>query len=199
MIELFVSASVSIMLGVVAWVQWQNTERREIAEAKKVEGSLAKQRDDLLTQWGFEVIAMMSQLETLCDPITGIRSSNFRSQAEDLATHASALTDQGRLFFPNIPAGFTRNGYRPALLDQTLKCCYIARHLAENGTNAKVSVLRAHVGDARSSFMQMLQEEVRPSLRQVTDAYGGSRIIPNVEMWPTPLNKRPRFKNSCLT
>jgi hypothetical protein len=152
--------------------------------------SARRQRDVEMTAWGSAVIETMATIETACFPISA-DGQYTRHQAELLGERASALVDQGRLFFPNARAGRNQRddaGTRIKLLDQVLRACYVARYLAA-GEPKDREILRRHVWQARRSFVSLLQKEMRRSLRKVKFSSSGDHIPSNPESWQSPVIK----------
>lgn len=147
----------------------------------------ARQRDAEMIRWGGEVIEMMAELETACSPLAA--ETRFTvTEIEHLSTRASALVDKGRLFFPNVfrtKGADNDEGIRVKLLDEVLRACYVARHLAIRGTQND-DVLRGHVWQARRAFVTLLQHEMGKSLRKPSKDEEGVRIPLDPSTWESP-------------
>lgn len=178
MLEAIIGATATIAVGVIAWVQW-------LVSTRASQRAEARQRDSEMTRWGSDVIDMMAELETACLPITA--GSHYSDQeVERLSHHASALVDRGRLFFPNVPGGSEGphdEGTRVKLLDEVLRACYVARHIAAGGV-ADRTKLREHVWRARRRFVTLLQVEMGPSLIEVGEDSRGAHVPPDPSTWP---------------
>lgn len=184
MIEAIIGACATIAVGILALVQWLVSERnaKRKLEAEKREND--KLRDVELTEWGMRVIAMMAELESHCAPIG--RDIPFDSAAaERLGCQASALADQGRLFFPNVEVPNTERGYRVKLLDEVLRASYVAQYLAYHGRE-NAEVLRAQVWSARTRFVRLLQKEMQSALVPVQHSDAGVSIPVDPTLWPAP-------------
>lgn len=59
-----------------------------------------RQRDVEMVRWADDVIDLMAEIEFCCRPLANPPPSP--SRAEELSVRASALVDQGRLFFRNV-------------------------------------------------------------------------------------------------
>ncbi|MHB9445724.1 hypothetical protein ACYG9R_03000 [Mesorhizobium sp. RSR565B] len=157
-------ALVGLLLAIIQWVISLGKAKRE--------------RDSDLTGWGSDVIDLMAELETHCDPIVKDGTLD-RAAVERLSFQASALVDKGRLFFPNVKDSPQSDGIRTKILDEVLRACYAARYLSAHGvTNNRA--LREQVWAMRKRFVELLQQEMRPSLRKV----GKDHIGQHVEMEP---------------
>lgn len=143
-----------------------------------------RNRDAELTDWGMRVISMMAELEEACLPLVS-SSVDSPSQFASMAHKASALVDQGRLFFPNVPFSNVDRGYRVKLLDEVVRACYVAQHMAQH-LEADGAALRAQVWSARTRFVMLLQEIVRPTLRTVKLRDAGERIPNDPGQWSAP-------------
>lgn len=168
-----VAAISAVALTLVQWMFSVIAERR--------------QRDVQMTTWGNAVIENMAAIETACAPIASAEpyaSGDF----ELLGERASVLVDQGRFFFPNVKERRNQaddHGTRVKLLDQVLKACYVARHMAAE-PSANRQVLRRHVWESRRRFVHLLQEEMGASLRKVGADSTGDHIPSNPESWDPP-------------
>ncbi|TKB20430.1 MAG: hypothetical protein E5V75_05015 [Mesorhizobium sp.] len=174
----YYGAIATLAVGLIALVQWYISIR-----------VAARRRDSDLARWGGEVIDLMAELETFCDPIVkdGILD---RVAVERLSFRASALVDKGRLFFPNVKNGRRSRedeGTRIKLLDEVLRACYVARHLAKNGRGNRL--LRQQVWEMRGRFISILQEEMSISLRKVHQKHSGDHVPMDPEKWPPPKRK----------
>lgn len=149
--------------------------------------SRARQRDGEMTNWGFRVVDVMAEIETRCHPLVegfSVESSEF----ERLSERASALIDQGRLFFPNVGVRKGRlddEGIRVKVLDEVLKACYVARHCAVFGT-ADGQVLRGQVWDARRRFVSLLQQAMGQSMVRGSVDSAGQHIAKDPTTWAPP-------------
>lgn len=151
----------------------------------------SRQRDAEMTLWASDVIDLMAHLETVCFPISGTKPFDATT-AEELSYQASALVDKGRLFFPNVKVGkgSADEGTRVKILDEVLRACYVARHLA-GGLPGDRRALREHVWAARRRFVTLLQGEMGKSLRRVVKESEGAHIPANPISWQPstrPLN-----------
>ncbi len=166
-------ANVSIALSVLLWgiLQWYLTVRGE-----------KRKRDINLTTWGFEVMEMMAELYSICSQ--GRPNDAASATAERIAWKASALVEQGRVFFPNVDPTTSHKGFRPKLLDEVVRCCYIARYLSEHSSPAETKNLRDQVKDARKAFRIQLQKKIHLTLLHVDEADIGERIPGDPTTWP---------------
>ncbi|RWP41586.1 MAG: hypothetical protein EOR04_14465 [Mesorhizobium sp.] len=173
------SAAVTLMAALLGSLQWYLSWRAS-----------SRERDSDLTRWGGEVIDLMAELETFCDPIVKVGTVDLPA-VERLSFRASALVDKGRLFFPNVKGGRQSKddeGTRINLLDEVLRACYVARHLAKHGdTNNRQ--LREQVWEMRGRFIGLLQKEMSISLRKVHKDQGGQHVPTNPGQWPNPQRK----------
>ncbi|WP_287322149.1 hypothetical protein [Mesorhizobium sp.] len=132
----------------------------------------------------------MAELETACYPI--VKEAAFdRTEIERLSYRASALVDKGRLFFPNVENGSRSkdgDGTRVKLLDEVLRACYVARHLAHNGT-VNNRLLREQVWEMRDRFIRLLQKEMSASLRPVDKQASGQSVALDPTSWSKPKRK----------
>ncbi|KAA9385701.1 hypothetical protein [Neorhizobium galegae] len=174
MTEGMLAAVAGVAAVVITIMQWMFAVR-----------SGRRQRDVEMTAWGSAVIETMAAIETACHPISA--DANYtRRQVELLGERASALLDQGRLFFPNVRAERSKRndeGTRIKLLDQVLRACYVARYLAAGGSQ-NGEILRRQVWQARRGFVSLLQKEMSRSLRAVKVSSAGDHIPTNPEDWP---------------
>jgi len=123
----------------------------------------------------------MAELETICAPVAP--TAEFDPLlAESIACRTSALVDEGRLFFPNVPAPGRQRGYRVKLLDEVLRTFYVARHVAAKGIGGGPH-LRELTWQARIRFVDLLQKEVRSTLRQVSVQHIGESIPKDPTTW----------------
>ncbi|MBZ9996037.1 hypothetical protein [Mesorhizobium sp. BH1-1-4] len=126
----------------------------------------------------------MAELETLYHPI--VTDSHLdRIAVERLSYHASALVDKGRLFFPNVKKGWrTRgDGTRTKILDEVLRACYAARHLAERGRGPNDRLHREQVWAMRKRFVELLQKKVGPTLLKVGKDDVGQHVEMDPALW----------------
>lgn len=167
-------ANISIALSVFLWgiLQWYLTVRGE-----------SRKRDINLTSWGFEVMEMMAELYSLCS-IEG-QDNAVKAASRRVAWKASALVEQGRMFFPNVHPTALHKGFRPKLLDEVVRCCYVARYLSENSGPADTKILSRHVKDARKSFRIQLQKKIHTTLLHVDSEDIGGSIPVDPMTWPT--------------
>lgn len=150
----------------------------------------ARQRDTEMTRWGGEVIDMMAELEGACSPLADESAVSPR-ESDLLSQRASALVDKGRLFFPNVRPKGSRpddEGTRVQILDEVLRACYVARHLATGGDVDRLT-LRGHVWQARRRFVSLLQKEMGKSLRKVGVDSEGQHVPLNPRFWDSPTRK----------
>ncbi len=186
MSEGMIASAAAIAAVAVTLVQWMFSAAAE-----------RRQRDVQMTTWGNEVIENMAAIETACAPIASEEPYTSRD-FESLGERASVLVDQGRFFFPNFkerPNQPSDHGTRVKLLDQILKACYVARHLAAEPSANRV-VLRRHVWESRRRFVYLLQEEMGNSLRKVGADSTGDHIPSNPEIWDPP-TKNPNLPTRC--
>lgn len=180
---------VTCALGVLSWIQWSTSEKATARQREKEESARSRQRDVELTRWGNSVIELMAELEAECFPLAA--SAKSRSHVvETLAWRASALVDQGRLFFPNIGASDKSSGDRIGLLDEVIRATYVAQYVAAGRTEVDGKLLRAHVYSARKRFIKSLQERTRPALYEVNDSETGVRVPLDPRDWPQPSFER---------
>ena len=178
MSEGMIAAIAGLAAVVVALAQWFFSSQ-----------AASRQRDSEMTSWGGEVIDLMAELETACDPISP-DTRYSPPEIEKLSHRASSLVDRGRLFFPNVPSRGTASddeGIRVRILDQVLLACYAARYLSFAPTSAR-AVLRAHVWSARRRFVVLLQKEMGQSLRKVAEESAGDHVPRDPRDWaPVPI------------
>ena len=166
----------------------------------------SRQRDVEMTQWGHEVIDVMAEIETASFPLSP-ETKHSPAEIEKLSERASALVDKGRWFFPNVKPdeyytffgreitwlpvratdriSSTDEGIRVEILDYILKACYVARQLAGGGDGDR-RAMRAHVWEARGSFVSLLQDEMGSSLRRKGQDSMGDQIDKNPNDWSPP-------------
>ena len=180
MLAALVGSMATIVVGMLACAQWYLGFRQQL-----------RQRDVELYRWGSLIISLMAELEALCSPIVQEAGGVDRVRAEALAVTFSALVDQRRLFFSNVKhyAAPTKSvhlrafsGYRPAILDEVLKCHYLALFLARDGRQQGPR-LRQHAWTARGRFVTALQAESGQSLKRTPDKKIGEEIDPNPLHW----------------
>ncbi|BCG95990.1 hypothetical protein [Mesorhizobium sp. 131-2-1] len=151
MISDYYGAIATLAVGILAGVQWYFSNR-----------AAARQRDSDLTRWGGDVIDLMAELETACSPLV-TEGRPTRAEIERIGHRASALVDKGRLFFPNVKnrrrSAKDDEGTRIKLLDEVLRACYVARHLASVGAADEES-LRQQIWQSRGNFIRLLQKEM---------------------------------------
>lgn len=194
-------ASATLLTAVVAVGQWYSSSR-----------AAARQRDVELTRWGHSVIELMAEIETACYPISRDSAPVTTAQFEKLAERGSALADMGRLFFPNyrgnrLQRAWTKTrcligrkpeprllskpeGLRVRILDDVIRATYVARHLASSG-EADRRTLRAHIWQARKSFVTSLQEEMGEALRDVGIESAGDHVPQDPADWTPPTRQLP--------
>lgn len=166
----------ALIIGVLQW--WFSLQ------------AAARQRDAEMTRWGGEVIDMMAELEGACMPLSSGSAAGPR-EADVLSQRASALVDKGRLFFPNVRPKGSRpedEGTRVKILDEVLRACYVARHVATGG-DVDREVLRGHVWQARRRFVSLLQKEMGKSLRKVGTESEGEHVPLSPRFWDPPTRK----------
>lgn len=144
-----------------------------------------RQYDADLIRWGNAVIALMAEIESQCAPFSPNAGPLRVEVAERLSSEASALVDQGRLFFPNLDVVDDERGYRVKLLDEALRAFYVSRLLAKEGRTDGV-LLRCHMWSSRTRFVHLLQEEVRGNLRMARKADQGESIPSDPHEWAAP-------------
>ena len=174
MISDYYGAIATLAVGILAGVQWYFSNR-----------AAARQRDSDLTRWGGNVIDLMAELETACYPLV-TEGRLTRAEIERIGQRASALVDKGRLFFPNVKsrrAAKDDDGTRIKLLDEVLRACYVARHLA-SVDGADGESLRKQIWQSRGNFIRLLQKEMTASLRVVKDDDKGDSIPIDPSLWP---------------
>lgn len=163
----------------------------------------SRQRDAEMTRWAWDVIDLMAELETVCAPLDPAEPPSSSSVVEAIGHRASALVDKGRLFFPNVKQGtvfrglgslltgdregreIDEEGVRVKVLDEVLRACYVARHLA-TGPAMPRATLREQVWSARRRFVALVQGEMGRSLRRVSKASAGDHIPSNPAAWCPP-------------
>lgn len=179
------AAGATILTAVVAVGQLYSSSRAE-----------AKQRDVELTRWGHAVIELMAELETACYPISQDAAPVTTAQFEKLAERGSALADMGRLFFPNYQGDELKGprrkpgGLRVRILDDVIRATYVASHLASSG-EADRRTLRAHIWQARKSFVTSLQQEMGDALRNVGAKSAGDHVPQDPANWAPPTRDLP--------
>src|SRR5690606_2640929 len=77
-------------------------------------------------------------------------------------------------------------GFRVKLLDEVLRCFYVARLLASGEQGEWDTYLRDHVYSARKRFISLLQEEMKSSLKPVGPTHAGDRIPSDPTEWGVP-------------
>jgi hypothetical protein len=190
LIEAIIGAGATVAVGILAWVQWVISKNAEDRHRRSEQQAEARQRDGEMTRWGFDVIELMAEVETAAFPIS-TQTKCSHADAERLGDRASALVDKGRLFFPNVVGGREGpqdEGTRVKLLDEVLRTCYVARHLAAEG-DADREVLRTHVWQARRRFVSLLQNEMGPWLRQVGEDSKGDHVPLDPKSWDPPTRR----------
>jgi hypothetical protein len=198
MIEVLAEVFIGLAVAGLATVQWfilrrdgqrQHTLAREAEEAQRRVDELerVRQRDANVAAWGGAVIDLMAELEVACWPLSS-EPLHRRIKFHELGHKASALVDRGRLFFPNVkqdPSNATDEGVRVRILDQVLRACYVARHLAAEG-GGDPRHMRHHVWQARRDFVALLQGEIKLSLRPVTEESVGDSVPIDPQLWSKP-------------
>lgn len=174
-------AAATLAVGAFASLQWWLSHVQQ-----------RRQRDAELMRWGRQVIALMAELESHCRPLRSkAKDAVDFERVEALAAAASALVDEGRLFFSNVhrekaPAGTPRlaafSGFRPLILDEVLRAYYVARALATRGRTGG-DQLREQVWSARGRFVTCLQAEMGASLRRTSHRNMGEEIDPDPTRW----------------
>ncbi len=196
-----IQAAVALAVAGLAAVQWhlgraeerrhRDDERRHrdeaaaAAERRDVEAKAAdaKRRDVEMFHWGTKVLDVFAETEAVCAPLVNDRPDR-RPSAERLGWLASSLVDQGRLFFPNPATDHIQGGLRPMILDEVLRCCFVARHLAEHGADSDEGVrLAAHVHLAQRRFIELLQNEMKASLKDRLKVKAGPGVDPDLAKW----------------
>lgn len=165
-------ALVGLLLAFIQWLISLSKAKRE--------------RDSDLTGWGSDVIDLMAELETHCDPIVKDGTLD-RTAVERLSFQASALVDKGRLFFPNVKNRWRPqdDGIRTSILDEVLRACYAARYLAAHGRSTHNRLHREQVWAMRKRFVELLQKEMGPSLRKVGKDQIGQHVSIDPAQWLT--------------
>lgn len=175
-----VGAATEVFMGltvlVFAYGQWRISRREERLERDR-------QRDAQMAVWAGRVIDMMAELEVACYPLDqggAVDPERFNK----LDARASALLDRGRLFFPNVRAKGDNadEGTRIKLLDDVLKACYVARHIAAFG-NDNPSKMRNLVWQARRRFVKLIEQEIEKSLRPVKEESKGQSVPMDPWLW----------------
>ena len=128
----------------------------------------------------------MAAVEILCEfgPL-----ANQCERAAALAADASALVDQGRLFFPNVETdnlvGEDKGrGWRVAILDEVVRAYYVAK-LAASEPQADLTDLKSQVRAARRRFVKHLQAEMAASLTESSRDKIGVSVSPDPRTWPS--------------
>lgn len=192
-------ALAALIVSVVQWLLSQEASRRQqrADEAARLTDQAAQhrleqagardealRRDSDLTTWGTQVLALMAEIEAQCWPLVSDTTLDA-AYVEKLSWRASALVDAGRLFFPRVDVPTSTKGYRVRLLDEVLRACYVARHVAAHGRHDG-ELLRLQVWRARGRFVELLQAQVRMTMRPVGLADAGERVDPDPRRWPRP-------------
>lgn len=172
LVNLSIAASV-FFWGVLQWYLAVRAERRR--------------RDANLTAWGFEVMEMMSELHSIASFTKS--SGAVSSTAERLAWQASALVEQGRIFFPNVHPDKSHDGFRPKLLDEVVRCTIIAQYLREHPDVAPSRTLKDQIWIARKAFRRDLQRKIQLTLLHVDEHDIGESISHDPMTWPGPENR----------
>lgn len=182
--EFSLSASdvyITLIAIAFACVQWR-TSRIEEKEAR------IRQRDADLISWGTETIFMMAKLESDCSR-PDARDEFYQKNYSQLAWKASALADQGKLYFANyMPkegyAGKYTRGIRPKIIDEVVRAHFIAAYLAEcDPDDMARRQLSANMKDARKRFIQTLQIHIEASWHYPPLEQVGDYIEPNPLSW----------------
>lgn len=198
MIEVLAEVFIGLAVAGLATVQWfisrrdgqrQHALAREAEEAQRRVDELerVRQRDANVAIWGGQVIDLMAELEVACWPSSSEPSAE-PAKFHELGQRASALVDRGRLFFPNVKPDYAPpadEGVRVRILDQVLRACYVARHMAV-AREIDARLMRHHVWQARREFVALLQGEIRESLRRVTVESAGDSIPVHPATWRKP-------------
>lgn len=199
---------IPIVLAIWAWIQWRSDrgakerqdeyDRRRSAELHLAEQRrLDRQRDTQLTEWGMRVVKLMAELESACE-FASAEAKQQEETARRLAWQASALVDQGRLFYPNIRSGEDPSGFRPKLLDEVVRATYIAKAIVTEASIDRNS-LRGHAYSARRRFIAILQHKTDASLFHGETDDIGSSISKDVTTWESPEALTARLYPSSYT
>lgn len=141
---------VSVAIACLGLFQWWLTYRNE-----------TRKRDTELFDWSREVISSICAVEAHCRLLSAGKSSPF--VIDQIAANLIALTDTGRLFFPN------QNGLRPRALDEVIRA-YRAADIVSRYPHMS-SELADKLRKTSRDFVVLLQKEMsRAMRRQITDA-----------------------------
>ncbi len=127
---------------------------------------------------------MMSELHSIASFTKS--SGAVSSAAERLAWQASALVEQGRVFFPNVHPDKSHDGFRPKLLDEVVRCSIIAQYLREHPDVAPSGILKDQIWIARKAFRRDLQRKIHLTLLHVDEHDIGESISHDPMTWPAP-------------
>ena len=155
--------------------QWVMSERRR-----------QRARDVELVRWANDAIRCFAQVEDLC---AYWAPGSDSKAARALAVEASALVDQGRLFFPNVRRsagrqedGAIRAGKRPAILDELLRVFSVAR-LAAREPDVDIRRFQDVLWAGRVRFVSSLQLEMGKALRETPSDRQGADFDPDPRNW----------------
>ncbi|WP_293905846.1 hypothetical protein [Phenylobacterium sp.] len=163
---------------IVSWFINRRTER--------------ERRDDQLLTWGAQCLAAMANIEALCLHGAYWPDAEFNKRRVELAAQASALLDQGRIFFPNVAReGRSEQsgdkGLRPKILDE-LRLAYLIAEDLLPGRTGHNRQRRDELWDGRGRFVGYLRVAVGDKRKRRGPAGEPGR---SVELAPLTLDGPP--------
>ena len=152
------------------WLAWAGTAASIFITAagfymgwRRYQGESLRSRD--VAAWADRAITMLLTVELCAKPDTPIPADERSKRLTDAYFALSALTEQGRLFFPNVQgrdgerARDTYAGLRPKLLDPLVVGHKAAgRMLARPGEDSRA--LLVLLLEQRKTFMTLVQKEI---------------------------------------
>ena len=170
---LFLSAA-ALTFSITSWL----INRRTEAARQRREG---ERRDDELLAWSHRAIEVMAAIDALArhDP-TIWGPGGFDQRRVELGGLASAILDQGRVFFPNVsPVGdevARATGLRAAILDEIDVACRVADDIAVS-TPRRNARRAQELWQARTDFSGYLREIVGDKRKRPGTAAAAGRSV----------------------
>lgn len=169
-----VSSAAVALIG--ALFSWRETRRQRKLALEKMRREL----DDRSLEWGRDAITLLSEAQTLILNGPDVKgSAAFEDRRQSLMIRASALTDQGRFYFPNIEDddghGAEKEGAyqgkRPPILDALVYTFYELEQLTPDITDTR-EASAGFINACRRLLVSELQAHLDPkTLNTVVERY----------------------------
>jgi hypothetical protein len=171
-----ISAAVAI---IGALLTWRETRRQRKLALEKMRREL----DDRSLAWGADAIAALAEAETLyLRPASALSETDFEEKRHALLIKLSALTDQGRFFFPNVEDDFhgaekegAYQGKRPPILDALVYAFYEVEAISSDNSETRQAAAD-FIKTCRRLVVSELQAHLDPKTRNAVVARYNHRL-----------------------